>query len=52
MVIFHCVLKNIHNFHFAQDGVGSMACEMFAHLLLLFSRITIMTILIAFAFGW
>lgn len=52
MVIMHCFLKNLHNFHFSNDGVGSMACEMFAHLLLLFSRITIITILIAFAFGW
>ena len=29
-----------------------MICEMFAHILLMFSRITMITLLIAFAFGW
>mmetsp|Transcript_13184 Transcript_13184/g.20536 ORF Transcript_13184/g.20536 Transcript_13184/m.20536 type:complete len:131 (+) Transcript_13184:1325-1717(+) len=29
-----------------------MMCEMFSHIMLVFSRITITTLLIAFAFGW
>ena len=52
MVVMHCMLKNYHHYNYAYDGVGSMICEMFAHLMLLFSRITVITILIAFAFGW
>ena len=52
MMVMHFVCKCIHNFYYAQDGIGSMMCEMFAHLMQVFSRITIITILIAFAFGW
>ena len=52
MIVIHCLLKCIHNIQFASDGVGSMLCEMMAHITLLFSRITMLTILIAFAFGW
>ena len=52
MMVMHCVCKCIHNFHYSQDGIGSMLCEMFAHILQVFSRITIITILIAFGFGW
>ena len=52
MVVTHCVLKCIHNFLYANDGVGSMMCEMFSHIMLVFSRITMITILIAFGFGW
>ena len=52
MVVMHCMLKNYHHYYYASDGVGSMACEMFSHLMLLFSRITVITILIAFGFGW
>ena len=52
MIVSHCSMKCIHNFYYAQDGVGSMLCEMFAHIMLVFSRITMITILIAFAFGW
>ena len=52
MVVAHCVLKCLHNFYYAYDGIGSMLCEMIAHIMLVFSRITMITILIAFAFGW
>lgn len=52
MVVFHCILKNLHNFIYMSDGNGLMICEMGAHIMLLFSRITVITILIAFAFGW
>lgn len=52
MIVVHCLLKCIHNIQYASDGVGSMLCEMMAHITLIFSRITMMTILIAFGFGW
>jgi hypothetical protein len=52
MIVSHCSMKCIHNFYYSQDGIGSMLCEMFAHIMLVFSRITLITILIAFAFGW
>jgi hypothetical protein len=52
MIASHCSMKCIHNFYYSQDGIGSMLCEMFAHIMLVFSRITLITILIAFAFGW
>lgn len=52
MIVTHCLLKCIHNYQYAMDGIGSMFCEMLAHITLLFSRITMLTILIAFAFGW
>ena len=52
MIVSHCTFKCFHNYHYAFDGIGSMMSEMFAHLLLVFSRITMITILIAFAFGW
>jgi len=52
MIVIHCFLKCWHNFSYSYDGVGSMMCEMMAHITLLFSRITMLTILIAFAFGW
>ncbi|MFN9901253.1 MAG: hypothetical protein ACK55Z_21220 [bacterium] len=52
MVVTHCILKCIHNFLYANDGVGSMMCEMFSHIMLVFSRITMITILITFGFGW
>jgi len=52
MMVIHCVLKCTHNFYYAQDGIGSMMCEMFSHMMLVFSRITLTTLLIAFAFGW
>lgn len=52
MIVTHCSLKCIHNFYYFQDGIGSMICEMLAHIFLVFSRITMITILIAFAFGW
>mmetsp|Transcript_24215 Transcript_24215/g.37302 ORF Transcript_24215/g.37302 Transcript_24215/m.37302 type:complete len:246 (-) Transcript_24215:20-757(-) len=52
MMVLHCLLKCAHHFYYSQDGVGSMGCEMFAHILLIFSRITVVTILIAFGFGW
>ena len=52
MIVGHCVAKCIHNFYYSQDGVGSMLCEMFAHIMQVFSRITMITILIAFAAGW
>ena len=52
MVVLHCILKNVSNYYYTFDGIGSMACEMFSHLCLMFSRITIITILIAFGFGW
>ena len=52
MVILHCLLKAYHNFYFAQDGVGSMISEMLAHVMQVFSRITVVTLLIAFGFGW
>mmetsp|Transcript_1820 Transcript_1820/g.3194 ORF Transcript_1820/g.3194 Transcript_1820/m.3194 type:complete len:246 (-) Transcript_1820:11-748(-) len=52
MIVTHCVLKCVHHYCYAQDGVGSIVCEMFAHILMVFSRITITTLLIAFAFGW
>ena len=52
MVHMHCLLKNVHHYYYVYDGVGSMACEMFSYLMLLFSRITVITILIAFGFGW
>ena len=29
-----------------------MMCEMMSHIMLTFSRITIITVLIAFGFGW
>jgi len=29
-----------------------MACEMFSHICIIFSRITLTTVLIAFGFGW
>ena len=52
MIVLHCLLKCIHNIQYSGDGVGSMLCEMMAHITLIFSRITMMTILIAFGFGW
>jgi len=52
MIFMHCYMKNLHHYYYSQDGVGSMTCEMLAHILLTFSRITMITILIAFAFGW
>ena len=52
MTVTHCVLKCVHYFYYSQDGVGSMLCEMFAHVMMVFSRITMITILIAFGFGW
>lgn len=52
MIVTHCLLKCIHNYQYCLDGIGSMFCEMMAHITLLFSRITMLTILIAFAFGW
>ena len=52
MTLSHCVLKCVHNFHYWQDGIGSMMCEMLGHIMLTFSRITIITVLIAFGFGW
>lgn len=52
MVVFHCILKNYHYYYYMRNGIGSMFCEMGAHLMLLFSRITVITILISFAFGW
>lgn len=52
MTMSHCTLKCIHNFYYAQDGVGSILSEMLAHIMLTFSRITIITVLIAFGFGW
>ena len=52
MTMTHCSLKCLHNFYYSQDGVGSMMCEMMSHIMLTFSRITIITVLIAFGFGW
>ena len=52
MTVSHCSMKCLHNFYYYQDGVGSMPAEMISHIMLVFSRITIITILIAFAFGW
>lgn len=52
MVVLHCLMKNAHHFYYSQDGVGSMLYEMFAHIMGVFSRITVITILIAFGFGW
>ena len=52
MMVLQFVLKCIHNFYYMYDGVGSMTCEMMSHILVTFSRITIITILIAFGFGW
>lgn len=52
MIVVHCLLKCFHNVQYAQDGVGSMLCEIMGHITLIFSRITMLTILIAFAFGW
>lgn len=52
MIVCHTFMKCQHNLYYSQDGIGSMLCEMFAHIMLVFSRITMITILIAFAFGW
>jgi hypothetical protein len=52
MIVAHTSMKCMHNFYYTFDGIGSMLCEMFAHIMLVFSRITMITILIAFAFGW
>lgn len=52
MMVLHFILKTMHNFFYSFDGVGSIVSEMIAHILQIFSRITIITILIAFAFGW
>ena len=52
MTMTHCSLKCLHNFYYSQDGVGSMMSEMMSHIMLTFSRITIITVLIAFGFGW
>jgi hypothetical protein len=52
LIAMHCMLKCVHNFYYAQDGVGSMMSEMFSHVFLVFSRITLITLLIAFGFGW
>ena len=51
-MVLHCVMKCVHNFYYSIDGIGSMGCEMFSYLLEKFSRITVITILIAFGFGW
>jgi len=52
LIAMHCMLKCVHNFYYAYDGVGSMMSEMFSHVFLVFSRITLITLLIAFGFGW
>ena len=52
MIVMHCYLKCVHNYYYSNDGIGSMMCEMFSHIMLVFSRITMITLLIAFAFGW
>lgn len=52
MIMMHCVLKCVHHFYYKFDGIGSMFCEMLAHIMLTFSRITVATLLIAFGFGW
>jgi hypothetical protein len=52
MIVAHTFMKCQHNLYYSMDGIGSMLCEMFAHIMLVFSRITMITILIAFAFGW
>lgn len=52
MMVMHFLLKCIHNFYYSSDGIGSITCEMMAHIMQTFSRITIITILIGFGFGW
>jgi hypothetical protein len=52
MIVIHCALKCYHNFDYYKTGVGSIQSEIWAHVLLTFSRITMVTVLIAFSFGW
>lgn len=52
LMIMHFSLKCMHNFYYTFDGTGSMLCEMMSHIMQTFSRITVITILIAFGFGW
>ncbi len=52
MTAISCFLKCAHNIIYVRDGVGSVLCNMFSHVMMVFSRITAITLLIALAFGW